>query len=155
MYPCINGLFEFYHPPTCLLKLQGIFSAENMCTPNNKDNQCHLIQYVIRHSLSMLTIIGHLTGFASHIHHYFSLVSNSVKVANHPDDKGSGLSPSCHEGSGSITINAIGNFVALLTSGTGSTNSMEIIFGTPIFWLWEIINAQFPGVSLYFEVNNT
>ena len=103
----------------------------------------------------MLTIIGHLTRFASPIHHYFPLASNSVEVANHPNDKGSGLSPSCHEDSWSMIVNAIGNFVALLNSGTGSTNSMEIIFGTPIFWLWEIINAQFPGASLYFEDNNT
>ena len=53
--------------------------------------------------------------------------------------------------SGSIMVDAHGKFVALLTGGTGPTDSSDVTFGTPMHWLWDIIKAQFSGASLYFE----
>ncbi|OAX32974.1 hypothetical protein K503DRAFT_804768, partial [Rhizopogon vinicolor AM-OR11-026] len=89
----------------------------------------------------------------SHVRRYSALGSrDSVEVAV--------LSYNGHSGpfskpgdSGSIIVDALGKFVALLTSGTGSTDSdsSDITFGSPMYWLWEIIKAQFPGANLYFE----
>ena len=60
--------------------------------------------------------------------------------------------PLCWGGdSGSIIVDALGQFVALLTGGTGPTNFPDIAFGSPMYWLWEIVKAEFPGANLYFE----
>ena len=48
--------------------------------------------------------------------------------------------------SGSIIVDA------LLTSGTGTAHSSDITFGSPMYWLWEIIKA---GANLYFEDDDT
>ncbi|EKM49433.1 uncharacterized protein PHACADRAFT_201693 [Phanerochaete carnosa HHB-10118-sp] len=45
-------------------------------------------------------------------------------------------------------------FVALFTSGTGLTYSSDITFGSPMYWLWEIISAQFPCANLCFEYDD-
>ncbi|KAI6154798.1 hypothetical protein BKA82DRAFT_23219 [Pisolithus tinctorius] len=56
--------------------------------------------------------------------------------------------------SGSIIVDALGKFVALLTGGTGPTDSSDIMSGTPMHWLWDVIKTRFPGASLYFEDDN-
>ena len=53
--------------------------------------------------------------------------------------------------SGSIIIDARSKFIALLTGGTGPTDSSDIMFGSPMYCLWEIIKAKFPGADLYFK----
>ncbi|KAG2063850.1 hypothetical protein BDR04DRAFT_1163241 [Suillus decipiens] len=78
---------------------------------------------------------------------------DSVEAAIYPYDNDS--SPfSRDRDSGSIIIDALGKFVALLTGGTGPTNSSDITFGTPIHQLWDIIKTQFPGANLYIEDDN-
>ncbi|KAI0033710.1 hypothetical protein K488DRAFT_84664 [Vararia minispora EC-137] len=49
-------------------------------------------------------------------------------------------------------ITTLGEFVALLTGGTGPTNSPDITYGTLMVWLWEIIKAEFPDANLYFKI---
>ena len=59
--------------------------------------------------------------------------------------------PFCRGGdSGSVIVDAEGNLVTLLTSGTGPTYSPDVTYGLPICWLWEIIEVHFPGVTLNF-----
>jgi hypothetical protein len=148
MYPHAAVTRSFEYPPERLLTLQGILSAEELCTPNNEDSP---IRYVIKRGLATLATIGCLTGFESHVRHYFGVVSrDSVETAVYPYDKDSG--PFSRGGdSGSIIVDARGKFVALLTAGTGSTDSSDITFCSPMWRLWEIIKAEFPGANLYFE----
>ena len=73
-----------------------------------------------------------------------------METAVYPSDNDSG--PFSRDGdSGSIIVDALGKFVALLTGGTGPTDSSDITFGSSMYWLWEIIKAEFPGANLYFE----
>jgi len=152
MYPRIKApSADFVYPAERLLELRGILSPEEMRTPNNKDHQGDPMRYVIKRGLTTLTTTGCLTGFESHVRRYFELGSrDSVEAAvcAHDND----CVPFSRVGdSGSIIVDALGKFVALLTSGTGSTYSSDITFGSPMYWLWEIIKAQFPGADLYFE----
>lgn len=151
MYPRINAPSDFDYPAERLLKLRGILSAEEIRTPNNKDHKGDPIRYVIKRGLATLTTIGCLTGFESHVRRYFAFGSrDSVEVAVYPYDNDSG--PFSRGGdSGSIIVDALGKFVALLTGSTGPINSSDITFGSPMYWLWEIIKAEFPGANLYFE----
>ena len=121
------------------------------------------MQYVIKRSLSTLTTIGYLNGFESHVRRYFATGSrDSVETAVYtyyndlgPMSGGGDSGPFSRGGdSGSIIVDPLGKFVALLTGGTGPTDSPDVTFGSPMHWLWEIIEAEFPSASLYFEGDN-
>lgn len=141
---------DFEYPYDRLLKLQGIPSAEEMHMTTNKDHDGRPVRYVIKRGLTTLTTIGCLTGFESHVRRYSVLGSHdSVEAAVYPYDKDSG--PFSKGGdSGSIIVDTMGNFVALLTGGTS-----DITYGSPMYWLWEIIEAQFPGANLKFKDHDT
>ncbi|KAI6007528.1 hypothetical protein F5J12DRAFT_828698 [Pisolithus orientalis] len=154
MYPPVDASSDFDYPVDRLLKLRGILSAEEIRTPNNRDREGDPMRYVIKRGLTTLTTIGCLNGFESHVRRYCALGSrDSVEVAVYPYDTVSG--PFSRGGdSGSIIVDALGKFVALLTGGTGPAYSSEITFGTPMHWLWDVIKTQFPGANLYFEDDN-
>lgn len=154
MYPRIDAPSDFDYPDERLLKLRSILSTEEIRTPNNKDHKNESMRYVIKRGHTTLTTIGCLSGFESHVRRYFTLGGqDSVEVAVYPYDNNSG--PFSRGGdSGSIIVDALGKFVALLTAGTGPTNSSDITFGSPMYWLWGVIEAQFPGANLYFEDDN-
>jgi hypothetical protein len=154
MYPCINAPSDFDYPVERLLKLQGILSAEEIRTPNNRDHKGDPMQYVIKRGHTTLTTIGCLNGFESHVRRYSTLGSrDSVEAAVYPYDNDSG--PFSRGGdSGSIIVDALGKFVALLTGGTGPPDSSDITFGTPMHWLWDVIKTWFPGANLYIEDDN-
>ena len=153
MYPCFDAPTDFDYPLERLLKLRGIISAEETRIPNHKDPRGNPVQYVIKHGLTTLTTIGCLNGIESHVRRYCVLGHwDSVEAAVYCYDKNSG--PFSRVGdSGSIIVDAFGKFVALLTGGTGPTDCSDITFATPMYWLWEIVKAQFPGADLYFEDN--
>jgi len=114
----------------------------------------------------MRTTNGRLTGFESHERRYSVLGNlNSVEVAICPYDNNSG--PFCRGGdSGALIAGSLAEFVALLTGGTGPTDSSDITYGTPImgltmsfqsqyimYWLWnDVIKPQVPGANLYFDI---
>jgi len=151
MYPRIEAPSDFDYSVERLLKLRGILSAEEIRTPKNNNHNGDPMRYVIKRGLTTRTTIGCLTGFESHVRRYFAIGRrDSVEVAVYPYDSDSG--PFSRGGdSGSIIVDALGKFVAFLTSGTGPTDSPDITFGSPIHWLWEVIKAEFPGANLYLE----
>ena len=54
--------------------------------------------------------------------------------------------------SGSLIVSTMGEFIALLTGGAYSgTDSSDITYATLFEWVWDLIKAEFPGASLYFE----
>ena len=165
-----------YSPPSIfeypfddrLLELRGILSAEEIRTPDNIDSKFRdPMRYVIKRGLTTLTTIGCLNGFDSYVRRYFAIGSrDSVEVAVHPygidRDESSYLSEKLNFGpfsrlgdSGSIIVDPLGKFVALLTSATGQRTTSDITFGSPMYWLWEVIEAQFPGAKLIFEDDDT
>jgi len=154
MYPRVDSRPDFRYPAERLLKLQGILSADDIRTPDNKDLDDEPMRYVIKRGLTSLTTVGCLTGFASHSRRYSGLGQlDSVEEIVHSYDPSH--CPFSTEGdSGSIIVDAFGKFAALLTSGTGTTDFSDITFGSPMYWLWEVIESQFPGANLYFEGDN-
>ncbi|KAF8550187.1 hypothetical protein OG21DRAFT_1487965 [Imleria badia] len=134
MYPRVDAASDFDYPDERLLKLRDILSAEEMRIPNNKNRKGEPARY-------------------SHVRRYFSIgACDPVEAAIYACDNDSG--PFSKGGdSGSIIVNPLGKFIALITGGTGPTNSSDITYATPMYWLWEIIKAKFPGANLYFEDN--
>ncbi|EUC58785.1 hypothetical protein RSOL_277300, partial [Rhizoctonia solani AG-3 Rhs1AP] len=77
---------------------------------------------------------------------------DSVEAAVYPYGNNSG--PFARGGdSGAAIVGANNDFVAQLTSGTGSIGSSDITYGTPMEWLWyDVIKAEFPNAALFFDV---
>jgi hypothetical protein len=160
MFPGIGALAgmpsDFRFPFDSLLELRGILSAEEIQTPNDRDRKGDPIRHVAKCGLASATTIGCLTGFKSHVRRYFALGSrDSVEAAVYPHNNNShnnDSGPFSKAGdSGSVIVDARGKFVALLTSGTGPTDTSDITYGSPMHWLWDIIKAEFPGADLYFD----
>jgi hypothetical protein len=150
MYDRFDAPHKFVYPFDGLFKLRGILTQEEIRTPNNKTPQGDPTRRVIKRGITTLTTVGSLSGFLSHVRRYFATGNiDSVEVAIHPhNDSG----PFSRDGdSGSVIVDALGRFVALLTGGTGKTDSSDITFGTPMYWLWPLILAKFDGASLYWD----
>ncbi len=142
---------NFDYPDERLLKLHDILSAKEICTPNNRGGKDGRIRYVVKRGLLTHTTIGCLNGFGSHVRRYSILGSrDSVEAAVYPYNPGTGPF-SKHGESGSIIVDTLGKFAALLTAGTDSS---DVAYGSPMFWLWEIIKVEFPDASLCFEDGN-
>ena len=111
------------------------------------------MQFVIKCSHTTFTMIGHLSAFESHQCRY-SLVGtfDFIEAAVYPYDSDSG--PFSRGGdSGALITGPEAEYAALLTGGTGLTDSSDITYGTPMYWLWnDIIKHQFPDASLYFDL---
>lgn len=98
---------------------------------------------MIKRDFTTLTTVGGSSGFLSHARRYFVTGNiDSVETVIHPHNNDSG--PTSRGGdSESVIVDAFGRFVAMLTGGTGKTDSSDITFGTPIHWLWLLISAKF------------
>ncbi|KAG8743140.1 hypothetical protein FRC10_000357 [Ceratobasidium sp. 414] len=151
MYDTFDASHELVYPPGGLFKLRGILTPEEIRTPNNKSPQGDPIRRVIKRGFATPTTVGGLSGFLSHVRQYFVTGSiDSVEVAIHPHNNDSG--PFSRDGdSGSVAVDALGRFVALVTGGTGETDSLDITFGTPMHWLWLLIQAKFDGANLNWD----
>jgi hypothetical protein len=144
---------EFVYPRNGILNLRDILSEEQIRTPNNMTPEGNPIRRVIKRGLTTHTTVGGLTGFNSHTRHYLQIgEANSIEAVIIPHDNGYG--PFSRRGdSGSIIVDEMGRFVALLTGGTwrSLTNSSDITYGTPMHWLWPVILAKFPDANLYWD----
>jgi hypothetical protein len=108
---------------------------------------------VIKRGFTTLTTISGLSGFLSHIRRYFTMGNiDSVEAVIHPHNDSGPFSRGSD--SGSVIVDALGGFVALLTGGTGKTDSLDITFGMPMHWLWLLILAKFDSANLYWDDND-
>lgn len=151
MYDRFDAPHEFVYPPEGLFELRGILTQEGIRGPNNKTPAGDPIRRVIKRGFTTLTTVGGLSGFRSHARRYFATGNiDSLEAAIHPHNSNSG--PFSRGGdSGSVIVDAHGRFVALLTGGTGTTDSSDITFGTPMHWLWDLIRREFHGANLCWD----
>ncbi|CAE6480993.1 unnamed protein product [Rhizoctonia solani] len=162
MYPRSNARSKFDYPWDRLFTLRSILSAAKWHEPNSQDHKGDPARFVIKRGLATGTTIGCLTGFESHKRLYFlSGKLDSVEVAIYPYNNDSRLFSDNVESvpfskggdSGALIAGPLAEFGALLTGGTGSTDSFDITYGTPMFWLWnDVIQPQYPGANLYFDI---
>ncbi|CAE6532659.1 unnamed protein product [Rhizoctonia solani] len=153
MYPRDDAQSEFHYPEGRLLRLGSILSPAELRQPSGKDLNGDPVRYVIKRGLTTRTTIGRLTGFASCKRNYTALGKfDSTEVTIYPYNNDSG--PFSKDGdSGALIAGPLAEFIALLTSGIGQTDSSDITYGTPIHWLWnDVIKPQFPGANLYFDL---
>lgn len=152
MYPRDDVPSEFEYPEDRLYELFDILSEDEIRNPNIRDHNNDLVRYVIKRGLTTKTTIGRMSPFNSYERRYTVLGPlNSIEVPIFPYNNNSG--PFSRGGdSGSLIADARRKFGALLTGGTGPTDSSDITYGTAMFWLWkDVIKVKFPGGNLYLK----
>ncbi|KAI0028686.1 hypothetical protein K488DRAFT_89481 [Vararia minispora EC-137] len=139
MYPRYDAQSSFDYPENRLYEPVSILSAASIKEPDNQDLEGDPVRFVIKR--------GHTT---AHIHRILGSF-DSVETAVHAYNNDSG--PFSRGGdSGSLIVGPKREFIALLTGGTGPTDSADITFGTSMEWLWnDVIKPEFPGAVLYFD----
>lgn len=149
MYPRTNAGPGFKWPADRLLELRDIVPEELLRHPDMVDHDGEKCLYVIKRGLATLTTIGREIGLFSYAREYFSNQTHrdSVEVAILSYDNDSGPFSKVGD-SGSIVVDGLGRFVALLTGGSGKTESSDITYGSPMFWLWLVIKAEYPHANL-------
>ncbi|KAI5999758.1 hypothetical protein F5J12DRAFT_784536 [Pisolithus orientalis] len=119
--------FGFKHPAERLLVLRDSLVEDCMRHPKTKDHDGENSLYVPKRSLTPLTTIGRATGCFSY---RLRRVFQGRRLRG--DDR-----------------LRHGEFGGLLTGGSGRTDSSDITYATPMFWLWLIIKAEFSNANLY------
>ena len=152
MYDHTNVPSEFKYPDDGLLPLRGMLAADQVNNSNRLNLQGDRICRVIKRGLTTKTTVGTMTRFMSYVRKYFptgDVESLEVPILSHEHDTG----PFSKVGdSGSLIVSALGQFVALLTSGTNkATDGSDITFATLFEWVWELVKDEFPGANLYFD----
>ena len=149
MYPRADAQAGFKYPDERLLELRGILAEERMRHPDTKDNDGENCLYVIKRGLATLTTIGRATGIFSYAREYFpnQTQRDSIEWAILPYDNDSSAFSKGGD-SGSMIASGTGEFGGLITAGSGKTESSDITYATPMFWLWPIIKAKFPDANL-------
>jgi len=150
MYPRTDAQSGFKYPPERLLELRGILTEDRMRHPDAKDHNGENCLYVIKRGLSTLTTIGRATGSFSYAREYFANQTHqdSIQWAILAYDNDSGTFSKGGD-SGSMIASGTSEFGGLLTGRSGKTESSDITYATPMFWLWPIVKAKFPNANLY------
>lgn len=153
----IGDQYDFDYPlDRHLFKLKGILTATQISHPIGKDFDGIPVWFVIKNGSTTGTTIGRLNQFESKTRIYGPLSSfESIEAPVIPYGKNKYFGAFSEGGdSGALIASPNGNFVSLLTGGTGPSESVDITYATPIHWLWEeVILVKFPGASLYFDDN--
>jgi hypothetical protein len=142
-----------------LFKLRGILTAEQMTHPTAKDFDNIPVRLVIKNGYMTGTTIGRLSRFLSKVRLYgLTGTFDSTEAPVFPYGKNKYFGAFSENGDSGAAVGAAdgpeGKYASLLTGGTGSSESVDITYTTPMYWLWyKVIVDKFPGANLNFDWN--
>jgi len=150
MHPHPEGRSSFKYPVGGLLQVKGVVNEDEIRQPTQLDANGEGCLIVIKNGKSTGVTIGRGTGIESFIREYdeYGIQSTSMGVAIYPYSHKDGAF-SAPGDSGSIVVDGLGRIVGLLTGGAGTTDSMDVTYLTPYFWVEEHIKRAFPNSYLH------
>jgi len=150
MHPHPEGRSSFEYPVSGLLQVKGIVKEEEIRQPTSLDANGEECLIVIKNGKSTGVTIGRGTGIESfvRVYHDYGIKSTSTEIAIHPYNHKDGAF-SAPGDSGSIVVDGLGRIVGLLTGSSGTTDSTDVTYVTPYFWVEEQIKKAFPDSYLY------
>ena len=151
MYPRTDAAWKFEYPDDRLLPLRDVISEDLMRNPDMLDRDGEPCLLVIKNGNTTGVTIGRATGIFSYVRKYFDNKTHqtSMEWAILPYDNKSGVF-SAPGDSGSIIVDGRGRIGGLLTGGAGKTESSDITYATPFFWLLPRIKQNgFHNAHLY------
>ena len=128
-----------------LLKLWGTIPKEEMREPKMLDRNGDPCITVLKRGRSTNLTVGRATTYVSYTRKYFS--ENDTAVSKEwvviPLNSQSGVF-SAKGDSGSVVVDGFGRIAGMLTGGSGSTESSDVTFVTPINFIMDIIHKHKP-----------
>ncbi|KAJ3715490.1 hypothetical protein C8R42DRAFT_698343 [Lentinula raphanica] len=153
MFPQPAEYAEFRYPIDDLLQAHGVVQEDEIRNPRHLDIHNKKCLLVVKNGMKTGTTVGRVNGLYSftrfYTDHDIQHTSIEVSVLRYSDkyprfsDKGD---------SGSIVLTRDGRIVGLLTGGAGPSDSIDITYLTPYWWLEQQIKFKYPSCSLYDEV---
>ena len=149
MHPDPKGRFSFEYPVDSLLKVKGVVKEDEIRKPKQLDANGEPCFIVIKNGRTTGVTIGRGTGIESFVRDCKNGVEGtSMEMAIYPYSYRDGAF-SAKGDSGSIVVDGQGRIVGMITAGTGSTDSTDVTYLTPYFWLEERVKQAFPNSYLY------
>jgi len=143
MYPNARNRHNFKYPNDRLLKIHGIISEHDMRNPTMLDATEKPCLIVIKRGFTTGLTLGRANEFRSFVRNYFDDIppKTSREWAIYPYDGKSGPFSAAGD-SGSAIVDCLGHLGGLLTGGGGLTDSTDITYATPAFFILESLEAQ-------------
>lgn len=147
MYPRDDSKATFKYPHDRLLPLGGMITEELMREPDMLDHDNEACLLVIKNGNATDVTIGRATGIFSFVRDdETGQESMEWAIYNYNNKSGVFSAPG---DSGSIIVDGLGRIGGLLTGGTGKTETSDVTYATPMWWLWPRIKQHFPNAHLY------
>lgn len=152
MHPNLKNSHNFKFPGNRLLKLWGTIEEDEMRKPKMYDQNGDACIMVLKRGRTTGLTVGRATTFVSYTRYYFSdndtAVSKELTILSF--DKSSGAF-SAKGDSGSAVVDGAGRVVGILTGGGGATDSTDVTYVTPIYFVMEVIRRYKPLANAYLK----
>ena len=149
MHPHPRGCSSFKYPVDGFLKVKGVVKEDEIRKPKQLDANGEECLIVIKNGKTTGATIGRGSGIESFVREYhYGIKRTSMEIAIYPYSHKDGAF-SAPGDSGSIVVDGQGRIVGMLTGGAGTTESTDVTYLTPYFWLDERIKQAFPKSYLY------
>ncbi|KAH7887130.1 hypothetical protein F5I97DRAFT_1936641 [Phlebopus sp. FC_14] len=150
MHPHLEGRSNFEYPIGGRLQVKSVLKEADIRNPKQLDANGEECLLVVKNGKTTKVTIGRGTGTGSFIREYdqCGIKRTSTGVAIYPYSHTDGAFPAPGD-SGSIVVDGQGRTVGLLTGGSGTTNSTDVTYVMPYFWVEERVNNVFPNSYLY------
>lgn len=140
---------SFKYPDDRLFPVRGVVPEHELTHPQVRDADGEPCILLIKNGCKTNTTIGRGTGIKSFVRRYFPDSTEETSMELAIVGYGGPGAFSDRGDSGAIIVDSQGRVAALLTGGSGQTNSTDITYGTPFEWLLTRIKAKFPNAHLY------
>lgn len=142
---------SFKYPLGGLLPVQGVIAEDELRCPQMHDADGEPCFMVIKNGSATGTTIGRANGIKSFVRQHFPDGNHETSmewaILGHRLWSRGFSAPG---DSGAIIVDGKGRIGGLLTGGSGRTDSTDVTYATPFYWLLEeCIKTRFPNVHLY------
>lgn len=151
MRPHAESRTSFKYPRGGLLQLRDVVKEDELRHPTMLDANGEECLIVVKNGNTTGVTVGRATGIESFVREYDddgSIHSTSMEVAIYPYSHKDGAF-SAPGDSGSVIADANSRIVGILTGGAGNTDSTDITYASPYYWVENRIKKSFPDSYLY------
>ena len=150
MYPHPEIRAQFKYPHGGLMQLRDFVKDGELRRPTMFDANNEECFIVVQNGTSTGVTFGRAAGIESFVRDYKEcrIHSTSMEIAIYPYSHEDGAF-SAPGDSGSVIGDANNRIVGMLTGGAGQTDSIDVTYASPYYFLDECIKKVFPSSHLY------
>ncbi|KAH7890239.1 hypothetical protein F5I97DRAFT_1933636 [Phlebopus sp. FC_14] len=147
MHPRPESRATFKYPLGGLMQLKDIVKESELRNPTMRDANGEPCLPVVKNGN---TTLGRATGIESFVREYldYGIRTTSMGIAIYPYSYRDGAF-SAPGDSGSVIADANGRIVGILTGGSGQTDSTDVTYATPYYWVDARVKTVFPNAYLF------